>query len=90
MADIVELPGNRLSTKRVTVKKASDPAELRAFGDDYHALADYLEGVQPVDPAQVAAIEEVVVAAADPPAETPRQAAVRLFHGGLRHQRVQG
>ena len=86
--EVTELPGGRLTTKRVTIKKASDPAELRAFAAEYEALADHIEGVEPADPVQVAAIEEVVVAAAEPPAETPRQAAVRLFHGGLR--KVQG
>lgn len=85
VVEVTELPGGRLTTKRVTIKRASDPAELRAYAAEYTALADHIEGITPTDPEQVAAIEEVVVAASTPePATDSRSAAARLYYGGLR------
>lgn len=83
--EVTELPGGRLTTKHVTIRRASNPAELREYAAEYAALADHVEGITPTDPEQVAAIEEVVVAASTPePAPDARSTAARLYHGGLR------
>lgn len=84
--EVVELPGGRLSTRRVTVRVASlTPAELDEYAAEYAALADWMRANLPVSDAIVDEVEAVVVAANTPsPAEDSRTAAERLARGGLR------